>query len=171
MTSKGTGGGFAALLVVPVRGLVLMVTCAAFLWTLVGGETVTCEGNAAAWECSRRPGALLPRVLGVGDDDVTGPEGLSRIDVQARRRFAATMRFESGESFRLPWQPTADLAESDRALAVAWVRRPRGALVLAGPTQRRFLVFSWTASALTAAALVASGWARWRPGGRQLDDE
>lgn len=155
--------GILALFVLPVRGLVVMVLATAFIWACVGGETVTCEGTRENWRCVRRPDAPFLRLVGLGDDEMTGPDGVTDVDVRRRRGWAATVHHASGDWFRLARQPTADRAEADREAVVSWAGHATGSLVRSGPPRAPYRGVAWAATLLTVATVLATASTSRRP--------
>lgn len=146
-------------LVLDARSLFLSVAAAAFLWTLVGGETVTCRGDTTAWVCERRSEAPLVRALGFGGNELSGPERLRHGGVLVRRtQYAARVIDSDGDAFRLPWQRSEARADEDMRAFRRWVRAPRGTLVLTGPGPWWVELYAIALSVLVASAAVATLW-------------
>lgn len=149
-----------SLLVVPLRGLVVMGVGVLGLWSYVGGETVTCRGDASAWTCEREPESLFLRVVGLGSDSINGPLGRPKMEISSRRGYYAARVISGATDFRLAAQPSPDVAEADRKAFAAWMAKPRGLLVLSGPARRRDVVVAAGFTLVTALAVAATAWKR-----------
>lgn len=136
-------------------------------WTLgLGGESVTCEGSTTRWRCEHQAESVIGRVvaIGIGDAPLTGPNDRTKTEIVYRRggRYAAIIHADDS-SFRMPTQPSRELADADRRAWLGWAKAPKGTFTRRGPTDGRFWPIATAVTLLGLATFLATAWVHLRP--------